>query len=854
MGLTAVLLAGCFLNNAVLAATISGTVFEDVNYGGGAGRSLAASGGVGIAGVRVEVYSGDTYVTAITTGTGGTFSYTYGGNSARTLRVVNGTVRSSRATCTSCVAVQTFRTTGTGDTATPVTNHVGGEVPSFSDAASRATGQNLSDLTTGTQTAQSIATFDPTASGITISNADFGFNFDTIVNTHDVSSCTATTGTPATFYPCQGTLRQFIINANALTSGGTPSQSGNGQLDGSNASLPSGYESSIFMIPSGAANAGQNTGYTNQLTGGVAIIALTAALPTVTGNNTRLDATTQTVNVGNTNAGTLNFSATVGVDAISMPAVQRPEVQLNAGNTAITLSGASQHILGFALQQGFIMLSGTSAIARNNGVGMTATGDSSANTTGIGIAFQGTGAIVRNNFVTVNNSGIRTDSGGAGSFITLNDVARPASGHTTTYDGILLVGTVSSTQVVANLARDQMGGGIEIGFGGGATASSITVSNNTVQNNGYTSGSTASTEPVGFVGYAYTGSNIQVTRNRIVGNAGAGALLMSASGTTISQNSFSNNGGLSIDLDNRGVDPNSMSTLQGVTLNDLNDVDTGPNGLLNYAVITAATIMGPNLTLTGYARPGSAIELYIAQPDPSGFGEGLTYLGTLTEGSGADLDNTTGTYGPGAINGILQGTDNTNRFRFLIATPGGVAVGTSLSSTATVGGETSEFGGNVVVTGGPSLQHLKSVQVLSDPVNGTTNPKSIPRSVQLYTLRITNQGAGAVDTNSVTVTDAIAANTKLFVGDILTPGSGPVAFAQGTPSSGLSWTFTALNNNADDLAFSNDGGTTWNYTPTADADGCDVAVTHIRMTPKGTMPGNGGGNPYFELRFHVLVR
>ena len=57
------------------------------------------------------------------------------------------------------------------------------------------------------------------------------------------------------------------------------------------------------------------------------------------------------------------------------------------------------------------------------------------------------------NFVTVNNSGIRTQGGGTGSLITLNEVARPASGHTNTFDGILLVGTVSSIQVTANLTR-----------------------------------------------------------------------------------------------------------------------------------------------------------------------------------------------------------------------------------------------------------------------------------------------------------------------------------------------------------------------------------------------------------------
>ena len=70
-----------------------------------------------------------------------------------------------------------------------------------------------------------------------------------------------------------------------------------------------------------------------------------------------------------------------------------------------------------------------------------------------------------------------------------------------------------------------------------------------------------------------------------------------------------------------------------------------------------------------------------------------------------------------------------------------------------------------------------------------------------------------------------------------------MAFVNGTPSSALTWTFTALNSTTDDLDFSNDGGATWTYVPAADAQGCDVAVTDIRMRPKGTMPGQSDGQP-----------
>jgi hypothetical protein len=45
------------------------------------------------------------------------------------------------------------------------------------------------------------------------------------------------------------------------------------------------------------------------------------------------------------------------------------------------------------------------------------------------------------------------------------------------------------------------------------------------------------------------------------------------------------------------------------------------------------------------------------------------------------------------------------------------------------------------------------VSPTSDPINGTTNPKSIPGSVQLYNVRVTNQGSGPVDNNAVVIVD-----------------------------------------------------------------------------------------------------
>jgi uncharacterized repeat protein (TIGR01451 family) len=154
----------------------------------------------------------------------------------------------------------------------------------------------------------------------------------------------------------------------------------------------------------------------------------------------------------------------------------------------------------------------------------------------------------------------------------------------------------------------------------------------------------------------------------------------------------------------------------------------------------------------------------------------------------------------------------------------------------------------------PAFVNLKTVQVSSDPINGSTNPKFIPGAKALYTVTITNQGTGNADNNSVVILDPVPANTKLFVNDLGGVGSGPVTFANGSPSSGLTYTFTSLASTTDDLSFSNDGGTTYNYTPTAGADGCDANVTNVRINPKGVFAAAGSGNPSFTLTYRVCVK
>lgn len=153
----------------------------------------------------------------------------------------------------------------------------------------------------------------------------------------------------------------------------------------------------------------------------------------------------------------------------------------------------------------------------------------------------------------------------------------------------------------------------------------------------------------------------------------------------------------------------------------------------------------------------------------------------------------------------------------------------------------------------PGLVNTKTVSVLSDPVNGTTNPKSIPGAEALYTITVANTGAGRVDNDSVVLSDAIPPNTVLFVGNLGGSPPGPVTFADG--GAGLTFAFAALNAAGDDVEFSNNNGSTWSYVPVPDGGGFDAAVTHIRLRPKGRMAGWGGSGPHpaFTVTFKVRL-
>lgn len=162
---------------------------------------------------------------------------------------------------------------------------------------------------------------------------------------------------------------------------------------------------------------------------------------------------------------------------------------------------------------------------------------------------------------------------------------------------------------------------------------------------------------------------------------------------------------------------------------------------------------------------------------------------------------------------------------------------------------------NFQITGLVSFTNVKTVSIIKDPINGTSNPKAIPGGEALYDILITNTGGGTADNNSITITDSIPPNTVMYVGDLGVTGSGPIIFTDGATSSGLTYNFISLGNTNSGLKFSNNGGSTWTYVPTPDANGYDANVTNIKVTMNGTMnASNFTNNPSFSIKFKVKIQ
>lgn len=584
-----------------------------------------------------------------------------------------------------------------------------------------------------------------------------------------------------------------------------------------------------------------SSGY-NSATGVWTIIPATA-LPAITRSSTTIDATTQTTNVGNTNAGTLGVGGAVGVDNLSLSTVNRPEIAL-VDNTGVAIGfdiqASNVTIRGFAIY-GFgtaanndasanIRIGGgfTGALIEMNVLGSSATSftDPGAGVRSIGDNIRSVGAdngTVRNNLVGFSEGkGFGVESASTGWLIENNEF-RGNGINNSNLDGVDIENSSGIVTVRGNLFTRNEGVGVDSYQSAGGN----TIVNNTVTYNGTGPGGNVETMGVRLYGIGST-----VDRNVVANNFGAGVAVVSTStGNTITRNSIYSNGATTSQV---GIDLMSLTddvtrgTTPFKTINDAGDFDVGGNNLFNFPVITNAILSGGNLTLTGYARSGSVIELFIAAPDASNFGQGQTYLASLTEGGASDTDATTGIY-TSPLNGQTVGTDTTNKFRFVVAVPAGVSVGSLLTSTATSGGNTSEFGNNITVLRAPAV-------TLDKTSNAPANAQVLPDSDLTYTINFTNTNvANAAAATGLVINDAIPANTDFKINSV----------ANNLGTTGLTVA----------VAYSNNNGASYTYTPVSGGGsapaGYDRALTNIRWTFTGTLsqtPPNNTGSVSFTVR------
>jgi len=166
--------------------------------------------------------------------------------------------------------------------------------------------------------------------------------------------------------------------------------------------------------------------------------------------------------------------------------------------------------------------------------------------------------------------------------------------------------------------------------------------------------------------------------------------------------------------------------------------------------------------------PGASATVYVLANVPAGATNGQVAAVALTATASQSVDAngqyvaTVGTLASPDV--ATSGADTQTKVDTVFADAAG-------ATDAANDGKSSAYDAYKVVTA--TIAVVKTSTVISDPVNGTTNPKALPGAVIEYCLAVTN--SGAVAATGVTLTDAIPTNTTYVASTIKvnsTAGSG----------------------------------------------------------------------------------
>ncbi len=631
-----------------ISIPISGTVFEDItgdgyqedtNFGDASGDQqgledvvvhLFKDGGDGLA-TGVD----DVYVTSDTTSNTGSYSFQIGEDAdfwivvdSRSGELSNGTTWGEQTYAASGALCED----GTGNTTetTALGHCFGGRRGDISD--------NVPANPAGSDLANAEHVIKRTVSGTGITGIDFGFSFNVVTNTDDDDE----DGTAAR--RAQGTLHQFILNANEI----------------------GGANSMRFVpaVPTNSSGSGGNWWTTT----------IQTSLPFITDPLTTIDGTayqnTAPTTVRDDNTGTVGSGGTVGIDNLVLDAFQRKEFEVNLndqGSTSFAINSTGAVVVRntafYNTLYGINVLSVSNGLIEDNFFGVRA--DGAAVTSGErfnrGILFAGgaaTSALIQENFITGStSSGIYSDNTNTVITVFKNEITATAQTNTQG-DAVEGLGTWTiERNLITNNGNSSSsvtdgGSGIEIGTSAGSS-SGHTIRNNTISGNtiaGITilNNVTASLVEKNII----NGNGTNFTSETV--KSGAGIKLLSPTGATqegvrITQNSFYDNEGISID-----VGYSSSSLADGVSPNDgVVGTATTPNRGLDYPVFTLATLENGVLSVEGYVGTSTTklagvytIEVYKAEDDGDSdalievggsltqpHGEGRDYIATITTNS-----------------------------------------------------------------------------------------------------------------------------------------------------------------------------------------------------------------------------
>ncbi len=459
---------------------------------------------------------------------------------------------------------------------------------------------------------------------------------------------------------------------------------------------------------------------------------------TIGGSNTTASGTS--LSGGNLISG--NVQAGISVD--------NAQNNLVIGNFIGTNKAGSAALAGTPTSEGILLTNNAS----NNTIGTALTSQTNviSGQSDAGVSIQGgsiSGSVSASNVVQGNLIG--TDATGATAIPNHHGVVVSGSAAKNTIGG-----TSSGTR---NVISGNSGDGVSITTG--ATGTVVQANLIGIQINGSSAlANGANGVKIDSASNNSIGGTLSGAANIIANNQGTGVVVLSGVGNAIRENSIFGNTNLGIDLGGDGVTPNHNPP-----------ATSGPNLYQNYPVLNTAISGTASTQVSGSLNAAASsiftIEFYsVDQPDPSGYGQGRTYLGATTVGTDA--------------NGHASFT----------TTLSSAVPSTSMITAVAIdsNGNTSEFAHDATVTN-PQAD-LAVTMTASAPASNQTGVVATGGFI-IYTINVTNNGPDQA--TLVTLTDTLPAGVTVIGTDApyntVTQSSSTLTINVGTLDNGATQTY-----------------------------------------------------------------